>query len=163
MGGTDGGDSGSAQRANLDATVSGCQHEASVQVENAAALDAKLLGILAFMGAVAGVLLTVAGALHSYRWILLAGASAAIVVSLLGLLGGDDPKSGPNPIEFYDKYGGAQPEAFSGQLVGEFRRTLQENKGRLEMRQSMVALSAVAAIGAGVVFGVARALVAILA
>jgi hypothetical protein len=51
---------------NLNTSVAGCQHEASVQAESAAALDAKLLGLLAFMAAAAGLLLTLDDGLEAW-------------------------------------------------------------------------------------------------
>jgi hypothetical protein len=148
---------------NLNMSVGGCQHEASVQVESASALDAKLMGILAFMGAAAGVLLTVDNALSSYRWILLVGAAGAIVFTILGLIGPDDPRSGPDPIDFYKEYGAAEPAAFAEQLVANFGRTLAKNKEHVEERRTMLSVAVAWAATTGIVFGLARALVAILA
>jgi hypothetical protein len=148
---------------NLNTSVAGCQHEASVQVESASALDAKLLGILAFMGAAAGILLTVDNALKSYRWILLVGAAGAIVFTIIGLIGPEDPRSGPDPIDFYKEYGAAAPDAFAEQLIANFGRTLAKNKGHIEERRNFLSGAVAWAALAGITFGLARALVAILA
>lgn len=147
---------------NLRASVGGCQHEASVQAESASALDAKLMGILAFMAAVAGLLLTLSDGLASYRWILLVGALGAVMLTLLGLIAVEDTKSGPDPLDFYTRYGGADPVEFSKQLIADFGRTLRENKTRLETRRAILSVSFAWAVTAGALFGLARALVAIL-
>lgn len=147
---------------NLRASVAGCQNEASVQAESASALDAKLMGILAFMATVAGLLLTLSNGLASYRWILLVGALGAVVLTLLGLVGIEDTKSGPDPLAFYNKYGGADPIEFSKQLIADFSRTLHENKDRLETRRTILSGSFAWAATAGIVFGLVRALVAII-
>jgi hypothetical protein len=57
-------------------------------------------------------LLTVSHALDSYRWILLVGAGMALLLALAGLLGIDDTESGPDPSDFYKKYGAATTDAF---------------------------------------------------
>jgi hypothetical protein len=147
---------------NLNASIAGCQHEASVQAESAAALDAKLLGILAFMVSVTGLLLALKNGLASYRWILLVGAGGSIVLTLLGLVTAEDTQAGPNPIIFYKKYGGAEPADFSKQLIADFDPMLRENKSRVEMRRNILSNSFGWAASAGVIFVLVRALVAIL-
>lgn len=148
-------------KANIDATVAALQHEASVQAESAAAWDAKLMGILAFMAAAAGVLLTVDHALDSYRWILLVGASGASLLALAGLLGVEDTESGPDPVDFYDRYGAATTGAFLNQMIDDFRDLRAENESRVGQRRDMASVSFAFAALAAVVFGLARAAIAI--
>jgi hypothetical protein len=148
---------------NLNATVDGCQQKAAIQAETAAAMDAKLLGILGFVAAAAGLLLTVNDGLESYRWILLAGAGIAILVALEGIIRPDDVESGPDPIDFFEKYGEAQPIEFADQLFVDFREVLNENKGRIKEREEALSLAFASAVSATVAFGLVQALAAILA
>jgi hypothetical protein len=150
-------------KGNLDATVAALQHEASIQAESAAAWDAKLMGILAFMAAAAGLLLTVDNALHSYRWILLVGADGASVLALAGLLGVEDTESGPDPVDFYDKYGAATTDAFLKQMIDDFRELRATNASRVGQRRDMASVSFALAAFAAVAFGLARVAVAIFA
>ncbi|HEX4436361.1 MAG TPA: hypothetical protein VH061_06145 [Solirubrobacteraceae bacterium] len=148
--------------ANLNTTIAALQHEASVQAESAAAWDAKLMGILAFMAAAAGVLITVGDALARYRWILLVGAGMASLVALAGLLGIGDTESGPDPAEFYDKYGAATTDAFLMQMIDDYRALRVENKSRVGQRRDMASVSFALAALAAVAFGLARAAVTLL-
>jgi hypothetical protein len=148
----------SSTPANLEASVGGCQQEAASQLGTASALDAKLMGILGFMTAAATLLLTVPDALHSYRWILFAGAVASIVIALLALVSADDPKAGPDPIEFYRMFGGGEPQEFAEQLLADLGRTLSENVALIEMRRAFLSLSFVVATLAGTIFGIVRLL-----
>jgi hypothetical protein len=150
-------------KANFDATVAALRHEASIQAESAAAWDAKLMGILAFMAAAAGVLLTVNNGLYSYRWILFVGAGGASLLALMGLLGIDDTESGPDPIDFYDKYGAATADAFMRQAIDDYRGLRLENESRVGQRRGIASVSFGLAIFAGIAFGLARAAVAIFA
>jgi hypothetical protein len=56
---------------------------------------------------------------------LLVGAVGAILLTLLALVGGEDTKSGPDPIDFYNEYGGAEPTEFSKQLIADLGRALR--------------------------------------
>ena len=69
---------------NLQTAKSTAFEEIATQVSTGAALDAKLVGLLAFMAAAVGVLLTVAHGLATHRWILRAGAAGASVLVLIG-------------------------------------------------------------------------------
>jgi hypothetical protein len=104
------------------------QQEAAAQLATAAALDAKLTGILGFMVAVVGILLTVKHGLTGYRWILLAGAGGALVIALLALIGADDPKAGPDPIDLYRRFGGGEHDEFLGQLLVKLEEAIDTNK-----------------------------------
>jgi hypothetical protein len=152
-----------APTGSLDVTVAALQHEASIQAESAAAWDAKLMGILAFMAASAGVLLTVDHALQSYRWILLAGAGGASVLALAGLLGVEDTESGPDPVDFYDKYGAATKHAFMTQMIDDFRDLRAANASRVGQRRDMASVSFGLAALAAIAFGLARVVVVICA
>jgi hypothetical protein len=148
---------------NLEALVTAYQQEAAVQASSASALDQKLMGLLAFLAAAAGLLLTIQNALHHWRWILFVGAAGGIVLSLIGLVGCEDTKAGPDPEEFYAKWGGGTPREYVKQLTSDLGRTVAENKGRVELRRGLMTLSLLSAVVAGIVFGLARALAAILA
>ncbi len=119
------------------------------------------MGILAFMAAAAGVLLTIGHALEGYRWILLAGAGGAVVLALSGLLSIDDTESGPDPIDFYGKYGAATVGAFSKQMIEDFRELRGENEKRIEERRDMASASFGLAALAAILFGLVRAAVAL--
>lgn len=151
-----------ATSANLEASLNGCQQEAAAQVSTASALDAKLMGLLGFMTAVAALLVSVPGALHSYRWVLLAGSVASIVVALAGLVGADDPKAGPNPLAFYQEFGGGEPQEFAEQLLADLGKTLRENAALIGTRRGVLSLAFVIASLGAATFGLARLLVWIL-
>jgi hypothetical protein len=150
-------------QANLDTTVAALQHEAAVQAEGASAWDAKLMGILAFMAAVAGLLLTVDHALQSYRWILLVGAGGASLLVLIGLFIADDSESCPDPIDFYDRFGAAEPDDFLKQMIDDFRALQIHNRSCIEQRRGIASASFSLAVSAAVFFGLARVVVALLA
>jgi hypothetical protein len=147
---------------NLEALVTAYQQEAVVQASSASALDQKLMGLLAFLVAAAGLLLTASNGLHHWRWILFVGAAGGIVLSLVGLVAGDDTKAGPDPKEFYEKWGGGTPREYIEQLTADLGRTVAKNKDHVELRRGLMTLSLTSAVLAGIVFGLARALAAIL-
>jgi hypothetical protein len=107
-------------------------------------------------------LVSVPDALDSYRWILLAGSLTSIVLALLGLIGADDPKAGPNPIAFYREFGGGEPDEFVEQLLADLGKTLEENGKQIETRRAVLTLTFVVATLGGTIFGVVRLLVWIL-
>jgi hypothetical protein len=144
--------------ANVSTSVSACQQEAAGQLSTASALDARLMGLLGFMAAAAGVLLSVPDALASSRWILLVGASGAIVIVLLALIYMEDLKSGPDPVDFYNEFGGVQPAEFIEQLLADLGKTLSVNKERIEERRAMLSGAFSIALLASIAFGVVRAL-----
>ena len=116
------------------------------------------MGLLGFMAAAAGVLLSVPDALASSRWILLVGASGAIVIALLALIYMEDLKSGPDPVDFYNEFGGVQPAEFIEQLLADLGKTLSVNKERIEERRAMLSGAFSIALLASIAFGVVRAL-----
>jgi hypothetical protein len=120
------------------------------------------MGILGLMTAVGALLVSVPGALHSYGRILLAGSVASIAPGLLGLIGADDPKAGPNPIAFYREFGGGEPDKFVEQLLADLGKTLDENSKQIETRRAVLTLTFVVATLGGAIFGIARLLVWIL-
>jgi len=144
---------------NVQTSVGACQQEAAGQLSTASALDAKLMGILAFMAAVAGLLLTVSKGLDSDRWLLLVGAGGAILIALLGLIGSEDPKSGPDPIDFYETFGALGPTKFAEQLMADLGRTIRSNTECLTERRSALSASVIFASLAAIAFGVVRLLV----
>jgi hypothetical protein len=123
----------------------------------AAALDAKLMGMLGFMAAAAAVMLTVAHGLASNRWLLLIAAGGAIVIGLTGLVWPADLKSGPNPIEFYDEFGGVHPTDFAEQLLADLGETITLNSTGISARRALLSTAFAWAACWGIAFGVARA------
>src|ERR1035441_6658776 len=121
---------------NVEASVGASQQEVAGQLTTASALDAKLMGILGFMAAAAGVMLTVTNGLASNRWILLLGAGGAIVIALVGLIGPDDLKSGPNPIDFYNEFGGVAPDEFAEQLLADLGKTIKVRSELIDERRA---------------------------
>jgi hypothetical protein len=86
---------------NLRVAVYASHAELSAQVQADGALDSKLLGLLGFFIAAAGILLTVPHGLDDRRLLLLAGAGLGALACLWGSTSGPDPKVGPPPAKFY--------------------------------------------------------------
>jgi hypothetical protein len=82
---------------------------------------------------------------------------------LAGLLGIDDTDSGPDPIDFYGKYGAATTDAFLKQMIDDFGDLRAKNASRVGERRDMASVSFGFAILAAAAFGLARLAVAILA
>jgi hypothetical protein len=143
---------------NVETSVGASQQEVAGQLTTASALDAKLMGILGFMGAAAGVMLTVTNGLASNRWILLLGAGGAIVIALVGLIGPDDLKSGPNPIDFYNEFGGVAPDEFAEQLLADLGKTIKVNTELIDERRASLSGAFSWAVLGAAAFGLVRLL-----
>ena len=140
---------------NLQAAVQAGYQETAAQIETGSALDAKLTGVLGFMAAVDALLLTVNHGLSAYRWVLLVGASSAIMLCCLGLMS-DDVKAVPDPVAFYRDYGGAKSDDFLRKLLAGVGQIIDSNNGRLEERRNMLTGSFGLALLAAAAFGLAR-------
>jgi hypothetical protein len=147
-----------AEPENVSMALGACQQEAAGQVATAGALDAKLMGLLGFMAAATGLLLSVPHGLASNRWILLAGSGSSIVIALLGLIFAEDPRSGPNPVAFYNEFGGATQIEFRAQLLADTGHTVGLNGDLIEERRVVLSAAFALAVLAGVAFGLVRAL-----
>jgi hypothetical protein len=104
---------------NLRAAVYASHEEISVQVQADGGLDSKLLGLLGFFVAVAGILLTVPHGLDPGRQLLLAGAGFGALVCLAAIVGGSIPSAGPRASEFYDRYGTNAEVGYQTQLLAD--------------------------------------------
>jgi hypothetical protein len=124
---------------NLQTAKTTAFEEIATQVSTGAALDAKLMGLLAFMAAGVGVLLTVAHGLATHRWILLVGAAGASVLVLIGTIGAEDLRSGPRAFDFYKIYGGLDPVDYDEQLIADLGKTTTDNEGALDGRRAVLA------------------------
>jgi len=147
-----------AQPENVSLAVGACQQEAAGQLATASALDAKLMGLLGFMAAAAAVLVSVPHGLASNRWILLASSGASITIVLLGLIFAQDPRCGPDPVAFYNEFGGAGPTEFSTQLLADMGPALAVNGALIEERRAVLSGAFAVAVLGGIVFGVVRVL-----
>jgi hypothetical protein len=143
---------------NLQTAKSTAFEEIATQVSTGAALDAKLVGLLAFMAAAVGVLLTVAHGLATHRWILLVGAAGASVLVLIGSVGAADLKSGPRAIDFYKRYGGLEPVDYDEQLMADLGKTTIDNEGALDGRRALLTGAFVWAVLWSAAFGIVQAL-----
>ena len=93
--------------------------ELSAQVQADSALDSKLLGLLGFFIAAAGILLTVPHGLDDQRVLLLAGTGLGALACLGGSTSGSEPKVGPPPARFYADYGTDSEAAYLTQLLAD--------------------------------------------
>jgi len=142
---------------NLRAAVYASHEEISVQVQADSGLDSKLLGLLAFFVAVAGILLTVPHGLDHGRFLLLAGAGFGALVCLVASAEGSIPSAGPKPSEFYDRYGANTDTGYQTQLLADLADTAKRNRGGLERREKALAF----AIRVPVLFAIAYGLLSL--
>jgi hypothetical protein len=119
---------------NLRSAVYASHEEISVQVQADSGLDSKLLGLLGFFVAAAGILVTVPHGLDHGRWLLLAGAAFGALVCLVAIVGGSIPSGGPRPSEFYDRYGTDTETDYLTQMLADLADTAKRNRGGLERR-----------------------------
>lgn len=141
---------------NLNTAKSSADQEIAAQITTAAALDARLMGLLAFMAAADTVLLTVKDGLASSRWILLIGASVASLLALVGIVVGEDLKAGPSANKFYEQYGSETPEGYVAQLLADLGETIEYNAKALDFRRSLLTGAFFWAAVAAVAFGLVR-------
>jgi hypothetical protein len=127
--------------ANLRAAVYASHEELSAQVQADSALDSKLLGLLGFFVAAAGILLTLSQGLEHGRWLLLAGAGLGAVACLVGSMSGSGPKVGPPPETFYADYGTDTEAAYLTQLLADLADIARQNRTRLAHRHKVLALA----------------------
>ncbi len=118
---------------NLAAVVEASHAYIAVQVMNASGYDAKLIGLLAFHGALIAAAVTVLATVGvavpeavalSVLLVFLVGASTACIA---GLLTSSDPEAGPEPQPFYGRFGGNTTAAMLRQLVGDLEVKINGN------------------------------------
>ena len=126
---------------NLRTAVYASHEELSAQVQADSALDSKLIGLLAFFVAAAGILLTVPGGLDHERVLLLAGAGLGALVCLVGSMSDAGPKVGPPPETFYARYGTDTEAAYLTQLLADLADIARQNRAELARRHKMLALA----------------------
>jgi hypothetical protein len=126
---------------NLRAEVYASHAELSAQVQANSALDSKLLGLLGFFIAAAGILLTVPHGLDHGRVLLLAGAGLGALACLVGSMSGSEPKLGPPPAKFYARYGTNTEAAYLTQLLADLVDIARQNRAALERRRKVLALA----------------------
>ncbi len=127
--------------------------ELSAQVAADSALDSKLLGLLAFFVAAAGILLTLPHGLHDGRVLLLAGAGLGAVACLVGGMSGSGPKVGPPPETFYADYGTDTEAAYLTQLLADLADIARQNRARLARRHKVLAIATRAPMLVAVLYG----------
>jgi hypothetical protein len=89
---------------------------------------------------------------------LFAGAAGSAVFVLIGLVGAEDLKSGPNAAKFYEDYGGGSREDFHAQLLADFGEIVRKNKEKIDMRAGILSGALSWAILWAIAFGLVRAL-----
>jgi hypothetical protein len=126
---------------NLRATVYASHEEISVQVQADGGLDSKLLGLLGFFVAAAGILLTLPHGLDHGRFLLLAGAVFGALVCLVAIVGGSIPSAGPRASEFYGRYGTNAEVGYQTQLLADLANTAKRNRGGLKRHEKALAFA----------------------
>jgi hypothetical protein len=126
---------------NLRSAVHASEGELAAQVVAESVLDAKLLGLLGFFVAAAGILLTVPHGLKHGRSLLLAGAGLGALACFVGSTSGPPPKVGPPPETFYADYGTNTEAAYLTQLLGDLADIARQNRARLARRGKVLALA----------------------
>ena len=125
---------------NLRAAVYASHAELSAQVQADSALDSKLLGLLGFFAATAGILLTLPRGLDHGRALLLAGAGFGVLACLVGTMTGSDPKVGPPPAKFYADYGTDTEAAYLTQLLADLADIARQNRAGFARRRKVLAV-----------------------
>jgi hypothetical protein len=143
---------------NLRSAVYASHEELSAQLTADGALDSKLMGLLGFFVAAAGLLLTLLLGFHDERLLLLplAGMAFGAFVCLAGSVWGSSTGTGPPPQRFYDDYGGRTEAAYLTQLLADLAVTADRNRRKLKRRQAALAL----AVGAPILFATLYGLLA---
>jgi hypothetical protein len=144
---------------NLRSAVYASHEELSAQVAADGALDSKLMGLLGFFAAAAGLLLTLLIGLHAGRLLLLplAGVALGSLICLTGSVGGSRPDTGPPPQQFYANYGSSAEADYLTQLLADLGVTATLNRGGLKRRQAALAL----AVGTPIILGTLYSLLAV--
>jgi hypothetical protein len=138
---------------NLRAAVHASEGELAAQVVADSALDSKLLGLLGFFVAAAGILLTVPHGLDHGRVLLMAGTAFGALVSLVGSMRDARPKVGPPPETFYARYGTDTEAAYLTQLLADLADIARQNRAELARRHKVLALAPSAPILLAVLYG----------
>lgn len=138
---------------NLRAAVYASHAELSAQVQADGALDSKLLGLLGFFIAAAGILLTVPHGLDDRRLLLLAGAGLGALACLWGSTSGPEPKGGPPPAKFYADYGTDTEAAYLTQLLADLADRARQNQAELAGRRKALVFATRAPILPAILYG----------
>jgi hypothetical protein len=126
---------------NLRAAVYASHEELAAQVQAESVLDSKLLGLLGFFVAAAGILLTLPHGLEHGRMLLLAGAGLGALACFVGSTSGPAPKVGPPPAKFYADYGTDTEAAYLTQLLADLADIARQNRAELAGRHKVLALA----------------------
>jgi len=138
---------------NLRAAVYASHAELSAQVQADGALDSKLLGLLAFFVAAAGILLTLPHGLEHGRVLLLAGAGLGAVACLWGSTRGPEPNVGPSPETFYADYGTDTEAAYLTQLLADLANRARQNRAELARHRRALVFATRAAMLLAILYG----------
>ena len=138
---------------NLRAAVYSSHQEISIQVQAGSGLDSKLLGLLGFFVAAAGILVTVPRGLDHGRFLLLAGAAFGALVCLVASVAGSVPKTGPLPQDFYAKYGAASEPDYFVRLLDDLTANILRNRQGLEVRSRALIFAVAAPVLLTIAFG----------
>ncbi len=147
-----------AAEEKLQASVTAAQQEIAAQLTAASGVETKLMGLLGFVAATGGIVLTVAKGLASSRWILLIGASGSVVIILGGLLLVRELKSGPDAVAFHARYQERSAEAFLEQLLADLGKTISVNLRSIEDRNALFTSAVAWAVLFAIWFGLVRLL-----
>lgn len=145
----------SVVRENQKTAINMAHQEVAGQIWISSGLDAKLLGLLGFMAAAAGVLLTVSHGLASDRWVLLIGAGGAIVFILIDTVSNNDLDS-LSALKFYEDFGGNTAETFDAQLIADIGDLIEKNEKKLDDRRGYLAIAFTWPVLSAVAFGLVR-------
>ncbi len=138
---------------NLRAAVYASHEELAAQVQADSALDSKLLGLLAFFVAAAGILLTLPHGLNDRRVLLLAGAGLGALACLWGSTRGPEPNVGPSPETFYADYGTDTEAAYLTQFLADLANRARQNRAELARRRTALVIATRAPILLAVLYG----------
>jgi hypothetical protein len=138
---------------NLRAAVYASHAELSAQVQADGALDSKLLGLLGFFIAAAGILFTVPHGLNDRRVLLLAGTALGALACLWGSTRGPEPNVGPSPETFYADYGTNTEAAYLTQFLADLANRARQNRAELARRRIALAFATRAPILFALLYG----------
>jgi hypothetical protein len=138
---------------NLRSAVYASHEKLTAQVAADSALDSKLMGLLGFFVAVAGLLLSLLHGPHDGRPLLLAGVTFGALACLVGSMGGSTPNTGPPPRQFYADYGARAEADYLTQLLADLALTADRNRKGLKRRQQALAIAVSAPIPFAILYG----------